>query len=76
MATDMERLAIELLGLPASSRAKLATQLIASLDETESPAAQERWMEVAQRRAAEMAEGKVEGIPAEEVMRRARERLK
>ena len=76
MSTQLERLAIELLGLPASSRALLAKQLLASLDETETPDSQQLWIEVAQRRAAELAEGKVEGIPAEEVLRRARERLK
>lgn len=75
MSTDLERLAIELLGLPASSRAKLAKQLIASLDETESPDAQDRWIEVAKRRAAEIAEGKVECIPAEDVFRELREEL-
>lgn len=75
MSTDLERLAIELLGLPASSRAKLAKQLIASLDESDSPDAESRWLEVAQRRAAEIAEGKVECIPAEDVLRRAREQL-
>ncbi|MCD4727511.1 MAG: hypothetical protein K8R46_07615 [Pirellulales bacterium] len=37
MSTQMERLAIELLGLPASSRALLAKQLLASLDENELP---------------------------------------
>jgi putative addiction module component (TIGR02574 family) len=76
MSTQLERLAIELLGLPASSRALLAKQLLTSLDETETPDSQQLWIEVAQRRAAELAEGKVEGIPAEEVLRRARERLK
>ena len=81
MSTDLERLTTELLGLPASSRAKLVKQLIASLDESdpaesESPDVQSRWLEVAKRRMAEIDEGKVECVPAEEVLRRARERLK
>jgi len=76
MSTKLERLALELLGLPASSRAQLAKQLIASLDESESPDAEELWLEEAQRRAAEIAEGKVTCVPAEEVFRQARERLR
>jgi hypothetical protein len=69
MSTQLERLAIELLGLPTQSRAMLATQLIASLDETELPEIQEKWVEVAKRRAAEMVNGKVKGIVAEDVFR-------
>ena len=75
MSTKLERLALELLGLPASSRAELAKQLISSLDESESPDAERLWFEEARRRAAEIAEGKVECVPAEEVLRRAREKL-
>jgi hypothetical protein len=67
MSTQLERLAVELLGLPASSRALLAKKLIESLDETETPDAEALWMEVAQRRAKELEEGVVQGIPAEEV---------
>ena len=69
MPTQLERLAIELLGLPTQSRAMLATQLIASLDETELPEIQEKWVEVAKRRAVEMVSGKVKGIAAEDVFR-------
>ncbi len=76
MSTQLERLALELLGLPASSRALLAKKLIESLDESESPDPEALWIEVAQRRAAELAEGKVQGIPAEEVLRCARERIR
>jgi putative addiction module component (TIGR02574 family) len=75
MSTDLGRLAFELLGLPASSRAKLAKQLIASLDEVETPELDERALEIAERRARELAEGKVQGIPAEEVFRRLDEDL-
>jgi hypothetical protein len=76
MSTQLERLAIELLGLPASSRAMLAKQLIASLDESETSDAESKWIELARRRAEELVSGKVEGIQAEEVMRHARERLR
>jgi hypothetical protein len=53
----MERLAIELLGLPASSRALLAKQLIASLDENDSPYVSKEWLALSKRRAAEMVSG-------------------
>ncbi len=69
MSTQMEKLAIELLGLPASSRALLAKQLLASLDETETPEVSREWLDLAKRRAEEMISGKVQGIPAEEVFR-------
>jgi putative addiction module component (TIGR02574 family) len=75
--TQMERLTLELLGLPKSTRAMLADRLLASLEETETPPEiLEKWIAVAKRRGAELAEGKVQGIPAEEVFRRARERLR
>lgn len=75
MSTQLERLAVELLGLPASSRALLAKKLIESLDETETPDAEALWLEVAKRRADEIRQGKVKTVPAEEVMRHAREKL-
>ena len=75
MSTQMERLAIELLGLPASSRALLAKQLIASLDENELPEVSDEWLEEINRRDAQISEGSVQCVPAEDVMRRARERV-
>jgi putative addiction module component (TIGR02574 family) len=76
MAVGLEQLALELLGLPAKSRARLAEQLISSLEEDEIPDVDDVAVETAKRRAKELAEGKVRGIPAEQVMSRARERLK
>ena len=75
MSTQLERLAVELLGLPASSRALLAKKLIESLDETETPDTEALWIEIAKRRADEIKQGKVKTIPAEEGMRHAMERL-
>ncbi len=75
MSTNMERLALELLSLPASSRAELAKRLIASLDEFESPDAGNFWLEEIKRRDAEIAEGKVECIPAEDVFRELRKQF-
>jgi putative addiction module component (TIGR02574 family) len=75
MSTQMERLAIELLGLPASSRAILARQLIASLEEPEMPTVSDAWLKEIVRRDTEVLEGKVQCISAEDTLRRARERV-
>jgi putative addiction module component (TIGR02574 family) len=78
MPTQMEKLAIELLGLPASSRALLARQLLASLDDeddTATPEVSDAWLEEIKRRDAEVLAGTVQCVPAEDVMRRARERV-
>ena len=75
MSTKMESLLVELLGLPASSRAMLAKQLLTSLKEDGPPELEGRWIEVIKRRVAEIDEGKVECIPAEEVFRELREEL-
>jgi putative addiction module component (TIGR02574 family) len=75
MSTKMERLALELLSLPASSRAELARRLIASLDEFESLDAEEPWLEEIKRRDAEIAEGKVQCIPAEDVFAELRKQF-
>lgn len=76
MSTRMEELALELLSLPASARGELALRLIRSLEESETPDVESRWLEEIDRRDAEIRGGKVECVPAEEVLRRARERLK
>jgi putative addiction module component (TIGR02574 family) len=78
VSTQLETLAIELLGLPASSRALLARQLLASLDDEDDATAlevNEAWLEEIERRDAEVRAGTVQCIPAEDVMRRARERV-
>lgn len=72
MSTKMEKLALELLSLPASSRAELAKRLIASLDEFDAPDADKSWLEEIKRRDAEISEGKVECAAAEDVFRELR----
>ena len=73
MSTQIERLAIELLGLPTSSCALLIKQLLASLDDSDVPEVSKEWIELAERRADELISGKVQGIPAEEVFRKLRQ---
>ncbi|HVN63357.1 MAG TPA: addiction module protein [Candidatus Binataceae bacterium] len=62
--------------LPPRSRARLAERLLASLDEPVDPDAADLWVAEAERRAEELAAGKVKGIPAEKVLRRARAALR
>jgi putative addiction module component (TIGR02574 family) len=76
MSTQMERLVIELLALPTASRALLANQLLASLDEDNVPEISAEWLAEIDRRDAQIRDGSVQCEPAEDVMRRARERVK
>ncbi len=75
MSTDLGEIALELLGLPAKSRAVLAHKLIESLEEEDSPDTTNQWIEVAKRRAKELDGGTEPGIPAEEVFRQLEEEL-
>ena len=76
--TQLERLTMELLGLPASTRALLVQQLIKSLENEEYPPQEEvkrRQLEVVKQRLKEIDEGKVEAIPGEDVLREIREEI-
>jgi putative addiction module component (TIGR02574 family) len=73
---SIEQLEAEVLKLPANERARLAEKLLESLDEewAEDPIGR-AWLEEAQRRYEELRTGSVRGVPAEEALRKARERL-
>ncbi len=71
--TTIER---EALHLPALDRAKLAHKLLLSLEEMSDPEIEEAWLNEAERRAAEIGQGLVQLIPAEEVSRKARALLR
>jgi len=75
MSADLGEIALELLGLPAKSRAVLAHKLIESLEEGDSPDTTNQWIEVAKRRAKELDDAAEPGIPAEEVFRQLDEEL-
>lgn len=67
----------EVMRLPADLRARLAKRLIASLDQDRTEAgAEAQWTVEAQRRAEELATGKVEGISAEQALAKARAALR
>jgi len=71
--TTIER---EALHLPVSDRAKLAHKLLLSLEDMSEPEIEQAWLDEAERRAAEIDQGLVQLIPAEEVSRKARALLR
>ncbi len=60
------------LALPVNERAMLAPKLWDSLGNFHNPSAEKDWYELAERRWKEIEEGKVNCIPAREVMKQAR----
>jgi len=74
MSIAAEKVA-EVLALPEEDRAFLARQLIASLDDTVDPDAETQWDEVIDRRSHEMAEGRVDARPEEEMIQDIRRKL-
>ena len=73
MAMSKERVIAEALRLPLHERARLAEELITSLDEdAELEAA---WLEEVERRREEVASGKVQLVDADEVVNRLRTRF-
>ncbi len=62
--------------LSAREKAELARVLIEDLDSSTDPNAEQLWIEEAQRRYDAFTAGKLNALPGEDVMRRARQRLK
>jgi putative addiction module component (TIGR02574 family) len=60
------------LKLSRRERARLAQRLISSLDREADADAEKLWLEEAERRLGELKSGKVVGIPAEKVIKKAR----
>lgn len=58
----------EALRLDPQSRARLAECLLASLDDLAEAEIQRLWLDEAERREREWDEGRVEGVPAEQVL--------
>lgn len=71
-----EEIVTEALKLEPKSRSRVAAELLRSLEEVQEELSEEEcekaWLEVSERRAQEMREGKVKGNPGEEVFARAR----
>jgi putative addiction module component (TIGR02574 family) len=74
MSMTAEKVA-EVLALPEQDRAYLAHQLITSLNAAVDTNAEAQWNEVIDRRSREMAEGRVDTRPEEELIRDIRAKL-
>ena len=66
----------EAVALPLEERVKLAERLLESLESLPEQEADSLWLDVAQRRAREIDEGKVQLITPEELERRVQARLR
>lgn len=79
MVRTPDSLEAQLLRLPAADRARLAELLLESLDPEEGSAppadAEAAWAAEAERRLAELRDGTVTGIPADEVFARVTRQL-
>ena len=71
-----ETLSREALSLPIEERAKLAEQLLSSLDALSDKENEQLWFQEAARRADELDRGIAQRIPAEDVQREVRALLK
>ena len=78
MAHSLAEIEDDALQLPPEDRARLAVDLLASLDESvESPEEIEKlWLAEAERRFQELRDGVVQGIPAREVFAQLRAKLR
>jgi putative addiction module component (TIGR02574 family) len=78
MAHSLAEIEDDALRLPPEDRARLAVDLLASLEESvESPEEVEKlWLAEAERRFQELREGVVQGIPAREVFAQLRAKLR
>ena len=71
MNPNIEKLAKETMALDIEDRALLAGKLLLSLDEPSPSEVERLWLDEAERRLEDFRDGRVQGIPADEVFRRA-----
>jgi len=76
MAKPTRELESKALKLSPRKRARLAQRLISSLEREVDADAEKLWRQEAERRLGEIKSGKVAGIPAEKVIRKARSSLR
>ena len=76
MSAQFDDIAKQARSLPLKEKAALARVLIEDLDSLIDEDVARLWVEEAQRRYAAYQNGDVEALPGDEVMKRARERLK
>jgi len=71
MSANLEKIEEEAFSLSAQERARLAMNLIKSLDNYDDTDAEGLWLQEAERRYREYREGKLQGRPADDVFREA-----
>ena len=76
MASAFETLLESALGLPSSDRARIAAELIASLDGPAEVGVEAAWLTEIDRRVAEVSEGKVQLLDRDAVSSEIRETLR
>lgn len=76
MAIPVEKITEVVLSLPSDARALLADRLVESLDPVTDPDVRDIWAAEALRRLEEIRSGKVEAIPGDVVLARARSLIK
>ena len=72
MARNAEDIAAEALELPLTARAKLANQLLESLEDISEEESDALWAEEAEQRYAAYLAGEIQAVPAEEVFAKLR----
>ncbi len=72
MADPVRKIESEVLKLSPKQRARIAERLLSSLDDETELDSESAWVEEAERRLDELLTGKVKGIPAERVFKKAR----
>jgi len=76
MSRPAREVSYKALKLPRRERARLAQRLISSLDPKSDTDVERLWLEAAERRLVELKSGKLAGIPADKVVRKARSALR
>jgi putative addiction module component (TIGR02574 family) len=76
MRNALKKMEDEALKLSARSRARLAERLIASLEDAAEPEAESEWLAELEQRSSELTSGKVKGIPANKVFKKAHTALR
>jgi putative addiction module component (TIGR02574 family) len=76
MSIALKKLEDDALKLSARSRARLAERLISSLEGTTEPEAAREWLVEIERRSIELKSGKVKGVTARKVFKKARAALR
>ena len=71
MSKSIEEISEATMQLELEERARLAGRLLLSLDEPSSTELERLWLDEAERRLEDLRSGKAQGIPAEDVFRRA-----